>query len=121
MPPSARGVGHFESSLCQDPDFRRFRARRTGRHETAQPRRLVSGPGVTSPKSRPSGCRAGHAGKSRFLVSSRTSFGVEEHLAVDGIGDLALERAKRLLLGLSLGDLVLEIDASIESRDYGSE
>jgi hypothetical protein len=32
---------------------------------------LVSGPGVTSPKSRPAGCRAGHAGlRSRSRLSS---------------------------------------------------
>ena len=36
-------------------------------------RSVVSGSGVTSPKSRSSGCRAGHAGlHESFLVSSRT-------------------------------------------------
>jgi len=44
------------------------------RHETAQLHRLVSGPGVTSPKSRPSGCNADHAATSRSLVSSRAAY-----------------------------------------------
>ena len=46
-------------------------------------------------------------------MSSRTPFEIEEELAVDSVGDLALERAERFLLGLSLGNLALEVDASI--------
>ena len=39
---------------------------RSTRHATAQLHRLFGGPGVTSPKSRPSGCRADHAGNESF-------------------------------------------------------
>ena len=46
------------------------------------------------------------------LVSSRTPFDIEQELAVDGVGDLALEGGSPLLLGLSLGNLALEVDAS---------
>ena len=42
--------------------------------------------------------------------------GVEDQLSVDGVADLALERAESLFLGLALSDLALEIDASLCSR-----
>src|SRR5580692_10184292 len=53
---------------------------------------------------------------SRFLVSSRTPFGVEDELAEDGVGDLALERPQSLPLGLAFSNLALEIDPTICSR-----
>jgi hypothetical protein len=34
-------------------------------------------------------------------------------LAIDGVADLALERAKRFTLGLALGDLALEVSAAL--------
>ena len=53
-------------------------------------------------------------------MSSRTPFGVEDELAEDGVGDLALERAQGLSLGLALGHLALEVDPTIECPDCGS-
>ncbi len=50
---------------------------------------------------------------SRFLVSSRTPFGIEDQLAVDGVGDVALERAKGLSLGLALGNLAIEVGPTL--------
>ena len=45
--------GLSESSLCQDPNFRAPRgATKSARHETVQMRRLLMGPGVTTPKRR---------------------------------------------------------------------
>ena len=38
--------------------------------------------------------------------------GVEDELSVHGVADLALERAEGFFLGLALGDLSLEVDAS---------
>ena len=53
---------------------------------------------------------------SRFLVSSRTPFGVEDELAVDGVAHVALERPQGLSLGLALGHLALEVDPTIRVR-----
>ena len=90
-----------------------FRRVRSTRHETAHMHRLRMGPGVTSPKSRPSGCRADHAAMSRFLVSSRTPFGIDDQLAVEGVGDLALQGSNSLTLGLALGDLAIEVGPAL--------
>ena len=64
---------------------------RSPRHDTREMRKPGGGPGVTSPKSQPSGCSADHAGNgstctrqvhhalaNRFLLSSRVTFGVED-------------------------------------------
>jgi hypothetical protein len=56
----------YESSLSQAPISGGSGRDESTRHATAQLHRLVSGPGVTSPKSRPSGCRADHAGHESF-------------------------------------------------------
>ena len=42
--------------------------------------------------------------------------GVEEQLAVDGVGDLTLEGSNRFLLRLALGDLALEVDPALRVR-----
>jgi hypothetical protein len=39
--------------------------------------------------------------------------GVDEELAVDRVADVALERADRVLLGLALGQLALEVRAAL--------
>jgi hypothetical protein len=39
--------------------------------------------------------------------------GVDEELAVDRVADVALERADRVLLGLALGQLALEVCAAL--------
>src|SRR5664279_4179002 len=70
-----------ESSLSQEGNFRDFWARRVHVPSKAQLPKVLAGPGVTSPKSRPPGCRAGHAGHESFplvlpgpylLVSTRS-------------------------------------------------
>ena len=53
---------------------------------------------------------------SRFLVSSRTPFGVEDELAEDGVGHVALERPQGFPFGLALSHLALEIDPTVCSR-----
>src|ERR1700677_794079 len=53
---------------------------------------------------------------SRFLVSSRTPLSVEDELAEDGVGDLALEGPQGFALGLALRHLALEVDPTIRSR-----
>ena len=57
-------VPQYESSLSQDLYLGHFKGRIEIKpsRETAQVHRISVGPGVTSPKSRPSGCRADHAG-----------------------------------------------------------
>jgi hypothetical protein len=67
----------------------------------AQMRRLCGGPGVTSPKSRPSGCRADHAGYESFpsvlpdpFWASRTSW---RNMALE-TWRLRDRRASRLVL-----------------------
>jgi hypothetical protein len=50
---------------------------------------------------------------SRFLVSSRTPFGIEDQLAIDGVRDVALERAQSLSLGLALGHLAIEVGPTL--------
>jgi len=39
--------------------------------------------------------------------------GVEDELSVDGVGNLALEGAQRLALGLALGHLALEVGPAL--------
>ncbi len=46
-------------------------------------------------------------------MSSRTPFGIDDQLAVEGIGDLALEGANRFALGLALGDLAIEVGPTV--------
>jgi hypothetical protein len=46
-------------------------------------------------------------------VSSRTPFGIDDQLAEEGVGDLALERANSFALGLALGDLAIEVCPAI--------
>ena len=48
-----------------------------------------------------------------YMSSRALILCVEDELSVHGVRDLALEGAKRLLLGLALGDLALEVDAAI--------
>jgi hypothetical protein len=55
-----------KSSLSQEGNFRGFGARRVHVPSKAQLPKVLVGPGVTSPKSRPPGCRAGHAGHESF-------------------------------------------------------
>jgi|SRR5664280_1139983 len=55
-----------ESSLSQEGNFRDFGARRVHVLSKAQLPKVLVGPGVPSPKSRPPGCRAGHAGHESF-------------------------------------------------------
>ena len=50
---------------------------------------------------------------SRFLVSSRTPFGIEDQLAIDRVADVTLERPQRLSLGLALGDLAIEVGPTL--------
>ena len=47
---------------------------------------------------------------------------IEDELAKDGVGDLALEGPQGLALGLALSHLALEVDPTIRSRiaDLGS-
>lgn len=51
--------------------------------------------------------------RARYLF---TAFGVDQQLAVDGVADVALQRTDRFLLRLSLGDLALEVGASVRPR-----
>jgi len=99
-----------ESSLSQEGNFRDFWARRVHVPSKAQLPKVLAGPGVTSPKSRPPGCRAGHAGHESFplVLPGPLLVGVDEELAIDGVGDVSLERADRLPLGLALGHLPLK-------------
>jgi hypothetical protein len=55
-----------ESSLSQVGNFEGVRARQIGPPSRGATAYGVVGPGVTSPKSRSSGCRAGHAGYESF-------------------------------------------------------
>ena len=72
------------------------------------------GPGVTSPKSRPPGCRADHAGYESFpLVLPGPLLSVDEELPIDGVADVTLERPDRLPLGLALGHLLLEVGPAL--------
>ena len=49
-------------------------------------------------------------------MSSRTLFGIDDQLVVEGVGDLALERANRFTLGLALADLAIEVGPAIGVR-----
>src|SRR5215207_11334978 len=76
------------------------------------------GPGVTSPKSRPQGCRAGHAGFESFplvlpgpLLAG--ALGVGEEPAVDGVADVALQRPEGFPGGLALGHAPVEVGATV--------
>ena len=42
-------------------------------------------------------------------MSSRAPFGVHDELAVDGVGDVAFERAQSLSFGLALDDVAIEV------------
>jgi hypothetical protein len=42
-------------------------------------------------------------------MSSRTPFGVDDQLAIDGVGDVALEGAQGFSFGLALDDLAIEV------------
>ena len=42
--------------------------------------------------------------------------GVEEQLAIDGVGDVPLERPDRLSLGLAFGHLLLEVGPTVRVR-----
>ena len=55
-----------ESSLSQVGNFEGVRAQQISPPSTGATAYGVVGPGVTSPKSRSSGCRAGHAGYESF-------------------------------------------------------
>src|SRR5674476_154437 len=74
----------------------------------------VVGPGVTSPKSRPSGCRAGHAGYESFPfvlpgpALLRRAPGAGRRCWRSG-----LQRSGRLPLGLALGHLAIEVGAPL--------
>jgi hypothetical protein len=60
-------------------------------------RRLCGGPGVTSPKSRPSGCRADHAGNESFPSVFRTHFSPNVVDQLDGeLETHVLDRSSRL-------------------------
>jgi hypothetical protein len=45
-------------------------------------------------------------------MSSRTPFGVDDQLAIDGVGDVSLEGAQGFSFGLALGDLAIEVGPS---------
>ena len=46
--------------------------------------------------------------------------GVDEELAVDGVADVALQRADGVLLGLALGELAVEVGAALGAAAGGS-
>ena len=76
------------------------------------------GPGVTSPKSRLQGCRAGHAGFEPFppvlpgpLLAGASSVGEEP--AIHGVADMALQRAEGFSRGLAFGDAPVKVDATV--------
>ena len=60
---------------------------RSSRHRTALMPKVWWGPGVTSPKSRSSGCRAGHAGHESFphVLPGPFVLCVEDEVAEDGV------------------------------------
>jgi hypothetical protein len=49
-------------------------------------------------------------------LSAASGGGVGDEVSVDGVGDLALERPQRFLLGLALGDASVEVDAAFAVR-----
>src|SRR5664280_1204938 len=104
-----------ESSLCQEGNFRDFWARRVHVPSKAQLPKVLVGPGVTSPKSRPPGCRAGHAGYESFplVLPGPLLLCVDEELPIDGVTDVTLEGADRLPLGLAFRHLPLEVDPAL--------
>ena len=73
------------------------------------------GPGVTSPKSRSLRVQSRPRrlwSRSR-LSSGPLILGVEDELAVDGVGDLSLERPDGFPLGLAFGHLSLEVGPAL--------
>jgi len=70
---------------------------------------------VTSPESRSSGRRAGHADYESFplVLPGPLTLGVEDQVPVDRVGDLALQGADGVLLGLARGHLLLQVDPTL--------
>ena len=104
-------------SMSQDPNFGRFGPRRINPSRNATDAYAFAGSGSDFAKepafrvwSRPRGY------ESFPSVLPDLLSGVEKQQAVDGVGDLTLERPQGLLLRLALGNLAVEIDPSFGAR-----
>lgn len=103
-----------ESSLGQRGVFPVVPGRVGGGRRGRLSWRCLLGPGVTLPKSRPSGMQGrSRWPRSRSRLSSRARLsggaaGVGDQVPVDGVADLALERPDRFLVRLAFGDLAAD-------------